>query len=319
MRLTSTGLGIGTSSPSAKLDVAWGGFQTSGYALTLGADFGDSSSRTNNNDKLGAVAMPHYTNAEEQFGLIYGYSSSSENRIVIGGGLASQNSATNIRFVTGSTNTTTTGAERMRIDSAGNVGIGTSSPASRLHVSGSSPVLTLQGGAAGNANVAKFSITDSAGTEQFFFGTRSASNTDLDIGTQASSNIKFDTNATERMRIDSAGNVGIGTSSPDANARLSIGTSGSYTLAASGSATIATQSGGRKGYLVHISQDDDSRKQLLAFWFSVIATGGSVTVLGDNNANSAFDGSLTASGTTLVLTNNAAGTITYSVRLMAFI
>ena len=214
VRDASGNVGIGTSSPASKLDIAWGGFQTSGYALTLGADFGNSSSRTNNNDKFGAVAMPHYTNAEEQFGLIYGYSSSSENQIVIGGGLASQNSATNIRFLTGSTNTTTTGAERMRITSAGNVGIGTSAPGDndgeKLLVNGSI------GTPLGSNVYIGFKRTGNANSG-YFIPYSNVGLTGIHNDRGAGSGVYISTASLERMRVDSLGNVLIGKTTATAN------------------------------------------------------------------------------------------------------
>jgi hypothetical protein len=118
-------------------------------------------------------------------------------------------------FPTGDTNTgiffpaadtiafTEGGAEAMRIDSSGNVGIGTTSPAQRLHiVSAGSTYLQVQ-------NTAN-SITG-------FFVAQTA---DFYIGTFTNHPIAFYTNNTERMRINSSGNVGIGTSSP--GARLDV-------------------------------------------------------------------------------------------------
>jgi len=83
----------------------------------------------------------------------------------------------------------TNNAERMRIDSSGNVGIGTSSPTSKLTVAGN------------------LSIQDGAG-----FGWAGLSS--YVGGSSASNFINFITASSERMRIDSSGNVGIGTTSP---------------------------------------------------------------------------------------------------------
>jgi hypothetical protein len=101
------------------------------------------------------------------------------------------------------------GAEVMRIDSSGNVGIGTATPNNRLMVSspltGTTPrsnsVVRIQSEAAGRDVNIQFSdnVTYSA-----------------EIG-MVSGNLYFATAGTERMRIDyTGGNVGIGTSSPSA-------------------------------------------------------------------------------------------------------
>jgi hypothetical protein len=88
------------------------------------------------------------------------------------------------------------GAEVMRITSAGSVGIGTSSPATPLSVNGSA-----------TAN------------ENFFAATGgvwfNAANTFTRGVAQAGSDINFFTSGTERMRINSSGNVGVNETIPD--------------------------------------------------------------------------------------------------------
>jgi hypothetical protein len=87
--------------------------------------------------------------------------------------------------------------ERMRIDSSGNVGIGTTSPAMKLDVTG--------GGIKIGYQAAPTWTTDS------FLWSESGVGLNID-----GFNLKFNTGASrnERMRIDSSGNVGIGTNSP---------------------------------------------------------------------------------------------------------
>lgn len=138
MRLTSGSqrLGIGTTNPGAALDVAYG-FATGTPTLLLGADNGvGSKTRTNATTKVATQGFAHYTNAEEPVATFIQTSTSAINSFALGGGTSYLNAVTQLQFFTAANTTTTTGTERMRIDSSGNVGIGTSSPASRLHVNG---------------------------------------------------------------------------------------------------------------------------------------------------------------------------------------
>ena len=100
-----------------------------------------------------------------------------------------------MRFAAGS------GTERMRIDSSGNVGINTSTPNSNLSVHSAT---------GGNAYI---DVTrDNATSTALRLG---AENGNTVINSVGAVPMAFYTNAAERMRIDSSGNVGIGTSSPD--------------------------------------------------------------------------------------------------------
>ena len=91
--------------------------------------------------------------------------------------------------------------ETMRLDSSGNVGIGTSSPDSLLEVRSSG---------SGAETIAQF------GNSVIGDGLQIQTNGNLDWGLNArnSRNLTFSTNQTERLRIDASGNVGIGTTDP---------------------------------------------------------------------------------------------------------
>jgi len=96
-----------------------------------------------------------------------------------------------IRFLNGTT-------ENMRIDSSGNVGIGTASPTEKLDVIGNSRA------AIATSSDVYFKAQNSAGSLFFLQKSTSAA-----IYTPTSQPLIFDI-AGERMRIDSSGNVGIG-------------------------------------------------------------------------------------------------------------
>lgn len=86
------------------------------------------------------------------------------------------------------------GGERMRITDSGNVGIGTSSPSTKLEVVGNF----------------KSSLSG------YEFQVYPAFDTNVvGMGASSNHNLAIVTNATEKMRITNSGNVGIGTTSPD--------------------------------------------------------------------------------------------------------
>ena len=104
-----------------------------------------------------------------------------------------------------------TGAERMRIDSSGNVGIGSSNPSGKFEVNlvGAFAYFTRTAGDNGSLNPAIAFGTDSTLTRMYSYGTG------MTFWTAAVGNT-----AAERMRITSGGNVGIGTNSPTSTLHL---------------------------------------------------------------------------------------------------
>ena len=130
MRITNAGnIGIGTTSPNARLDV---------IGVGLSSLFRVSNTDADATTKYGTFMGRHYTNSEENItGMLLTSSSSvTGGAVSIGGGITSANAVNEIKFYTAANNTTLTGSERMRITSAGNVGIGTTSPQSKLQVAG---------------------------------------------------------------------------------------------------------------------------------------------------------------------------------------
>jgi hypothetical protein len=122
-------------------------------------------------------------------------------------------------------------AYRMRIDSSGNVGIGTTSPNAfaKLHIvdgAGTLPamaagdVLTIQNNNDISDNAGLTAISGTSGISYVQFGDSADKNPGAVYYYNTDDSMRFLANASERMRINSSGDVGIGTSSPAA--KLSV-------------------------------------------------------------------------------------------------
>jgi hypothetical protein len=120
-----------------------------------------------------------------------------------------------INGFTGDTSVINIGSGQLYKDASGNVGIGTSTITTG--VSGTETTLTLQGNSSGKA--ASVVAANAAGTGIGYFGVGTDNNTYAIAKTNH--NLVLGTNNTERMRITSAGNVGIGTTD-SSNARLTV-------------------------------------------------------------------------------------------------
>ena len=137
---------------------------------------------------------------------------------------------------------------RMVISSAGNVGIGTTSPSAKLHLAesslGGNPSFIIQDNARSGASALNYILlTDSLNTNQGKIGYLSGLNTDLTLENlvgntnlisssqvviTSETNTIFKNFGSEKVRIDSAGNVGIGTTTPLGKLHVVKGTGNTY-------------------------------------------------------------------------------------------
>ena len=170
--------------------------------------------------------------------------------------LQGNDSNTGVSFGTDTVTINTGGTARVTTDASGNVGIGTVSPAQKLHVSGGNARIDRVGGASiltlGGAP------TDNWESDLVFYSSngvknwRVASNRVLSGGftITPSTVVGGDTFTTPAFAIDSSGNVGIGTVSPATRLEVS---SASPTLRITDTATAVV--GGTYGTLEWKSSD----------------------------------------------------------------
>lgn len=96
---------------------------------------------------------------------------------------------------------------------AGNVGIGMVTPAVKLHISGSSESLRIQGGGTTGANSTGYiSFYDSNGSTRYgFLGDASSGDTDLYFRADSTRNMQLGAGGATTLYLNSTGNIGVGT------------------------------------------------------------------------------------------------------------
>jgi len=281
---SSGNVGIGTSSISTKLHVN---------------GIGETAAPSTSGAKTATIYATANQNSTNCGGAIEFGGQTSTTFAAWKGGLndGTSNTVGYLAAYTRNATSDTSMTERLRIDSSGNVGIGTSSPTQKFDVYAASGVLGLTVRVAG-----------STGSDQAFVIAQAGSNTaymrqDGNGGSflVAPNYWSIFTNSSERMRIDSSGNVGIGTSSP--KTRLQSTAATTLNAPSLGSATSApfyvTNSDPSYGLLVGTNASDGH------VWLQAQRTDGSATAY--NITLNEAGGNLLVGTTTLPISTSRVG------------
>jgi len=233
-------VGIGTTSPGAKLEVNGDGTNTGGIALREGTNqvhyiytdgpyqynlIGSSSPNWRwgqqggdvkmalNNNGLGigttSPDAPLTVHSSTDPEIRFGYSSSQDHRIVWDSSKVYIHADPENANASSAIGLGVDGTIGLLMDNEHDVGIGTTSPNTRLHVADSTTgvIMRIQNSSAGEESSLRFQALSSTSTQEY---------ADIALDPQAGSGALVFRNpyTSERMRIDGSGNVGIGTTSP---------------------------------------------------------------------------------------------------------
>jgi hypothetical protein len=211
--------GQGTTTPTQSVGLQYNGttFTTTGISTSNNLTFTGTGNRITGDMNNGTLAnrlmfQNSVTNGATSVGAMpNGTAASSAYNLFAGSDVANTSlgqfragtDTGDVRITSGITGTGTYqpltmftgGSERLRIDTSGNCGIGTSSPTAKLTITGINDTLHL--------------YSSNATVYQRFFGSTTTASPYL--GADGNNFVFGSWGVAERMRIDSSGNVGIGT------------------------------------------------------------------------------------------------------------
>ena len=223
---TSQNVGIGTTSPAAKLDIS-GSSNLIGVTNTSGSGYGTINMQVGTQQARILLSGQSFSDAN------YGTGDLTIQALTSGKG---------IRFGTsGNTN-------QMFIDSSGNVGIGTTSPSSRFHTykaSGENKLIVENGAASQSATLSLITQAATPGGCYIYMGKSGATTNGQILYDPNSDFMATYTNNAERMRIESSGRVLIAATATsayfDANFNVNQSSASGVTMSTKQSSGTASQ------------------------------------------------------------------------------
>ena len=306
--IDSTGLGIGTSSPFSKTQITETGWSS-------GAPYGTVLTVTGNNTNdanWGHLIITDSSTGTGNGGMLRFATGSTSSDISPFAGFDGFTEGANyggLKFLTRANGGTAT--ERMRIDSSGQVGIGTASPSEKLDVSGK--ILTT-GYVIGNntalyddhSTLSAYSDTNGVYLNGKNAGWLSVSGdgtqrTYIRLFGQAYSDerMQFNTANSERMRIDSVGNILIGTTTTN------IATEGTVIYGTGNEGVLTLSSTGMTAFYINRSNDGT-----LVDFRSGNVSQGYISVSGSTVSYVGFTGTHESSG---IADNEKIGTVVSTI------
>ncbi len=243
-------IGVGTSSPSALLDLALPSAGTNEYGtIRLGVLNSTASEfyTIGRDDVSGVLTFKSHQNDTGGFRFNTQVSGIDQERLTIlvggnvgigtstpifdlmvTGSISNEADSFEVDASTGGNRSLTVSGARINVsftnggsatslalqDNGGNVGIGTTSPSGLLHIESTGPAMVIQDSdGTGSTQTGFISLRDRTGTENAYLGFGSGANSDLTIANSiAGGDILLTTTAT--------GNVGIGTAAPIADLHI---------------------------------------------------------------------------------------------------
>ncbi len=243
-------VGINTTSPLSKFsvdgDASISGATTilSSVTVNVGASFAVNSGNVGIGTASPAYKLDVSENLNGNYGFKLNNTNSNGDGLLLRAGNSSSNAVLDVKSYNGLTSF-------MRVRGDGNVGIGTASPETILHANATAPILTIEDATTvvGDEEILgriDFQQNDDSGSGTGVSGSvLSISNSSTGQGSGIAIHTGTPGATTEKFRVESSGNVGIGTTSPGFTLDVAgeiggTGVAGEYTAVASTDTNIDT-------------------------------------------------------------------------------